>query len=848
MTRSHGRSIARGRILIVLALALVAAGAASTLTPATGLNTLVSSSSPDYRATSALYRRFGSDPVVVLVRAQVNRLLAPADITRLSQLEACLAGQQLQFRPRLAAYVAVGRGAARPYGGGGSPCGALMRLHAAWTVYGPGTLLNHAVAAVNGELASLTANAAATIRAAETAAREIAHARGLNAAQTAAAVQAAGELALERELTLAAGSVSTGAGTGKGSLSQALLAGAPSIKDRAFLHQIVFGSGGTAPSQRFAYLFPTTRAALIQVRLAASLRAGEQQRVIALIRRAVGMRRFQLPGVSYSVAGEPVLLSDLGGTVGGQLRLLLGIAVAVMALVLLVWFRRRGRLLPLLGSLSAVAIISGLAALVSGTLTVADVAVFPVLLGLGVDYGIQLRAGTPRALAALAATATGVGFVALLAASTPMVRGFGGLLVAGVAVAFAVAAFTTGAGPAPSSGPPRLVPEVLIASVLGAGEILAGVLPGLLRHPRRALALAVAVAVVGWALIPQTAVQSDITRLVPAGMPALAELSRLEQITGSSGEVDVLVGAPDVTSARTVAWMRGFEGRVSSHFGSSDCRRATLCPVLSLPSLLRTAGGSLGAVPSYFQRSVLTPDHRHALLAFGIRLMPLSAQRRVLARLRALLRTPAGISARLAGLPVLAVDAESALASLRGRLLMLALSLALVALALLLALRNLRRTLLPLVPIVLATGWSGLLLYLLRIPLNPMSASLGTLVIAITTEFSVLLSERICAQRGAGIPLPDATRAVYRTTGVAVLTSALTALAGFAVLILSNIPMLRDFGVTAVVDLAVSLAGVMLVLPATLGLIQLRAETPLRPTPVPTARRPGEPAEQLRIG
>ena len=65
-------------------------------------------------------------------------------------------------------------------------------------------------------------------------------------------------------------------------------------------------------------------------------------------------------------------------------------------------------------------------------------------------------------------------------------------------------------------------------------------------------------------------------------------------------------------------------------------------------------------------------------------------------------------------------------------------------------------------PIVLATGWSALMLYLIGIPLNPMSATLGALVIAISTEFSVLLSERVAPgargragpRRGARAHLP----------------------------------------------------------------------------------------------
>ena len=48
------------------------------------------------------------------------------------------------------------------------------------------------------------------------------------------------------------------------------------------------------------------------------------------------------------------------------------------------------------------------------------------------------------------------------------------------------------------------------------------------------------------------------------------------------------------------------------------------------------------------------------------------------------------------------------------------------------------------------------------------------------------------------------------------LASGATAIAGFAALIASDIRMLRDFGIVTVVDLGISLVGVMLVLPAAL--------------------------------
>ena len=122
----------------------------------------------------------------------------------------------------------------------------------------------------------------------------------------------------------------------------------------------------------------------------------------------------------------------------------------------------------------------------------------------------------------------------------------------------------------------------------------------------------------------------------------------------------------------------------------------------------------------------------------------------------------------------------------------------------------------PLIPIVLATGWSALVLAIAGVSLNPMSATLGALVIAIATEFSVILAARYRRGADAGRRVGEALRRAYARTGAAVLASGVTAIAGFAVLAATDIRMLRDFGLVTVLDLAVALLGVMLVLPAAL--------------------------------
>jgi predicted RND superfamily exporter protein len=178
------------------------------------------------------------------------------------------------------------------------------------------------------------------------------------------------------------------------------------------------------------------------------------------------------------------------------------------------------------------------------------------------------------------------------------------------------------------------------------------------------------------------------------------------------------------------------------------------------------------------------------------------------------------VEVELAGLPVIAAAAASDLSASRYWLTLG--GLLAVALVLLVAYRSASRALVPLIPVVLATGWASLVLWVSGIPLNPMSATLGALTIAIATEFSVILAARYRGERLAGRSLDQALAAAYRRTGAAVVASGVTATAGFAVLIASDVRMLRDFGVVTVVDMLVALLGVMIALPAALAWIEER--------------------------
>jgi predicted RND superfamily exporter protein len=359
-------------------------------------------------------------------------------------------------------------------------------------------------------------------------------------------------------------------------------------------------------------------------------------------------------------------------------------------------------------------------------------------------------------------------------------------------------------------------------------------------HPGRVLAAGAVLAVCGWVAGTGTGVVSDIRDLAPASLPALRDVNSLQDETGVSGEVDVVVRSDDLTDPELIAWMRSFQQRVLERHGfsgeSPSCAEAELCPAISLTDLFGGAVGGpsearaealLEAVPPYFSQAVVTRNPitggigDTANIAFGIRVQPLDRQQELIEDIRAQIDPPGapgppeGTEVELAGLPVIAAAANQDLA--RSRWWLPAVGLAAVALALLAVYRSARRALVPLVPVVFATGWSALLVAALGISLNPMSATLGALVIAITTEFSVILAARYEHERTiGGRSVGEALRRTYARTGVAVLASGATAIAGFAALAATDIRMLRDFGLVTVADLAVALGGVLLVLPAAL--------------------------------
>jgi uncharacterized protein len=886
-------------------LALLGAVGAFRLTTDTGTSTLVDRGSDTYAETREFNREFGDEPVRILVRGDQDRgglrnLVLTKNLGALLQLEGCLSGR-------------VPKGQQAPAG----ICTQIADLKPSQVVFGPATFLNQAAIQAQRFLGTQLQATQGQARAAGQQAQARAAKQGATPAEQQHAAQAAAQAVLQQ---FQAGLLQISARYGQTGLPR--LDDPKFVESVVFDSRFTGGVPKTRfaalfPSSDAALITIRLRPDLSEAerrRAVGLFRDAVADPTFRLsgASYAVGGD----PVVATDLSDR--LDANVSEGFGSEVFTLLVAALVLMAGTLAVVLRPPLRLLPLGVAVVSVAVVFGSLGLVGGSLTMASLAALPILIGLGVDYAIQfharfrealgegasrteaavLAAGRGGPVIATAVLATAAGFLVWLlppVSPIPMVQSFGLLVVLGVLVAFAAAvsvgfaALTLasrggrkGGGAPPRTGRSRGArwlerPEAVrargalarglrrldaardrAAARLGAAG--RGAVAIAIKAPLRVLAIAFALAVVGWVAGTTTGLVSDVTKLLPGDLPGLQASEDIQEETGGTGELNVLVRAPDVTDPEVIAWMSDFKQRVLAQHGfdpeARSCESAELCPGVALPDLFGGQGSPtpervkavLSAIPPYFSQALLAPQAKDgasgspvANLAFGIQVSSLDDQERLVDDIRSQIDPPGtaddpppGTDATVVGSRALTADALSSLESSRYWLPLA--SLLAVAAVLLAVYRSAERALVPLIPIVLATGWSALVLAATRIDLDPMSATLGALVIAIATEFSVILSARYHEERAAGRSVGEALRRTYARTGSAVAASGITALAGFAVLVVSGVPMLRSFGALTVLDLAVALLGVMLVLPAAL----VWAEGGFEPFAAATKRlRPG---------
>src|SRR3954462_6702468 len=277
-------------ISVVVALALAGVALALQLEPSASTDSLVGQSSEAARATKAFHEQFGDEAIVVLVKGPLERTVLTEDLGRLLVLEGCLSGR-------------VPKGAEASLREKPRACQELAADQPVKIVYGPGTFVNTAANQISQGYLAKQQQAQADAKRASKAAIAIAKRQGYSRA---------------RQLKFGAEAERLVLGKFQGQLVQLGLryglTRLPRIDDPQFVSQLIFDGtrGVSQPKTRFAYLFPSSNAPLILIRLKPGLSDQQRDSAIKDIIAAVNDKNFKLANNHrYVVTGVPVVVDSL---------------------------------------------------------------------------------------------------------------------------------------------------------------------------------------------------------------------------------------------------------------------------------------------------------------------------------------------------------------------------------------------------------------------------------------------------------------------------------------------------------------------------------------------------------
>ncbi len=618
----------------------------------------------------------------------------------------------------------------------------------------------------------------------------------------------------------------------------AAVKGPKDFSNPAWVKFLIYDNDGTVRKALRAFFFDSTHAEMV-ARLPGNASVEDEGKGATAVKETWADHK--VDGAKVTVTGAAVLLKDINDYLRGGMLTLGAIAVAIMVVILLVLFDVRWRLLPLAVILIGVVWAFGLAGYLHIPLTLVTIAGLPVMLGVGIDYAIQLHARVEEEVvidrephpiqetaknlcpALLVVTFDAVfAFAALHFARVPMIRDFGLLLAVGIvmiclcSIIAPLAMLGIREYKSPTKG------RDFREGALGRFVVKLGSAPA-----RAAVPLAVASILIfaGGVIVENKLVlQTDPVQWVNQKSKSIKDLRTLENQTGASSELGIFVRSNKLFSNDMATFMHDFTNDQLKKFPDQLLAANS---IVTPASFLTEVRGTTNPAPTGAEVKAVydaaPPDIRQAAvsqsggaqnLIFITRPNSLEERAKMVDAIEAKLKVsppPGGIEATPSGLAVVGVGLLKNLEA--NRILLTYLAIGFVFLFLSVRLRSVIRSLLSLVPVLIAVGTASLVAYFGGFKLSPMTAVGGPLVVAACTEFTSLILLRFVEERGRGLSPKEAVDVTAARTGRAFIVSALTAISGVAVIAGSSLPLLRDFGLVVAMNVAVALLSALVVLP-----------------------------------
>ncbi|MGV8145998.1 MAG: efflux RND transporter permease subunit [Alkaliphilus sp.] len=611
--------------------------------------------------------------------------------------------------------------------------------------------------------------------------------------------------------------------------------GEPSLTNSLFIDKVLYAENGQL-SPAMSDFIPKDGNVLISITPIGNLPHEDALSLVSLIEKFFVDN--PLSGVSATIVADTLIIETIATEIGGNLTILLALAVIVMALILLFVFPVRWRLLSLFIVGISATWTFGLMGYLGVPLSMATMAVLPVLIGLGIDYSVQfhnhfqeeiskkdsiagvLVASATRMFpaAGIALIATIIGFITLYISDVPMVRDFGIILSVGVFLSYVSALFLL------HSVLYLLDKNAPIDKLKKSADnqrllerALSRMARRVLKMPLLILVLALSFAVAGINADQYLESSTDFKELMSPDSPVLQGVERLSALYESGPPLRFMVEAKNVTSPEFLQWLYTHQEEMVDKFPPLLSAKSLSTLVMEgssekIPDSQDGIDNVLASVPTIFLNQFVSTDKKMTSLTFSAKDIPMEEHNTLLKELNLLSANP------LSGVKMVSVGAitlgASTIDSIMGkRFLLNIICLSAILLVLLLIYRRFTNAILTILTVGLVIAWSSLVLHLADIPLNPLTAILGVIVIGIGTEFMVLIISRYEEEKNKGNTPTEAMVIAISKIGRAVVITALTTLGGFGVLITSDFILIRDFGIATVSGVFLCLIGSTIVMP-----------------------------------
>lgn len=762
-------------VIIAIVITAAAVPGLTMLKTETGFSALVSEDA-DIAVNNARYQeQFGGESINVMFTGQLDELVSSQNLASLAQLEQKLSEDDT--------YISIN-----------SPLD-VFRLAVSEAIQEIETTRQQIAGAQEKAAEEATAAAAAA---------------GLNEAQQEAAAEQARAEALTRlqpQLDL---------------ISQM---GEPSLENPIFIKSVLYDEAGDI-NPVLKQFVPDENHLLMYITPIGNMTDSETLQATREIERLLSEGNFSNTEVTVLSASK--LVDAISVSMSSNFMILLGLSVLAMIIVLVFLFRIRWRLLSLLMVGISALWTFGLMGYLSVPLTMASMAALPILIGLGIDFSIQFHNRYQEELTrsnsvseaiiisisrmfpvvGIALLATIIGFITLFISEVPMIRDFGLTLAIGIVFSYMMGLFLLHSIVFLVDRNKSL--ERLQAAALKASSRIERVLLRLgklaINHTLWIFIIALLFAVGGGIVDHMLPVNTDYEELMPQDNEVLKELREFREIMGAGGSIHYLVEADDVATPEILNWMKDFQEEMLETYPE-------IITTSSIADIITEAAGGippeaqiniiLENTPETYLKKTLSADRKAADLSFTIRYITVEETHDLVQNVQENANVPEGVSISAVGSFVMGASTMDAM--IGSRMTMNLICLSAIFLILLLIYRRIDYTLFSVIPVGAVIAWSSLDMYLIGIPLNPLTSIIGVIVIGICTEFMVLLMGRYNEEKNNGLLPEEAMVTAISKIGRAITTTAMTTLGGFGVLIASNFVIIREFGIATVLGVLLCL-------------------------------------------